>query len=102
MALLQVLKNNGFKKIDKELPKEHFNAQYYNDFYTLYIEKPTRRCNFYFINLRLLNTENFKHIEFLGSMNTYSNKINRFPKDLNELNCVLNNFNHALKMALEK
>ena len=55
------------------------------------IEKPTKKCKFYAIFTKFDNPDILDDINGIIPCNTFSGKCNRFPKNLPELECFINN-----------
>lgn len=74
------------KCYDYKIKLKHLKAKWY-----ISIEKPTKKCKFYAIFTRFDNPDILDDINKIIPCNTFSGKCNRFPKNLSELECFINN-----------
>ena len=95
-ALDDLLKNNGFQKINKKAGP--FYAQLYTHYIYLEnldvlwyvkIEKPTRACKFYSLYTKFSN--NYTLIKSMLDINEHSGKCNRFYSHIDEVGLFIIN-----------
>jgi len=80
--------NKNFYSViyDYKIELKNLNTDWY-----IKIELPTKKCKFYAIYTRFTNCDVLNKINKVIKCNTYSGKCNRFPYDLIQMECFINN-----------